>query len=210
MTAELIAAENGEQLWNGRYDGDMGDLFAMQEEITTSLSAALAPEISARRLPRPRGVFQRTSTAWDRSSGAFPTITDRPRRISRPRSPCSRKPSRSTPSLSIAHAYLATIQAQGIQFGWVKEDARIVGLGDQSRGNQRPARSSLVICFKSWPMCTRWEGITRRHWMPRTGRWRSIPTTWVRAGVLGMCHLVTGEQRTAIELFSMAVAARQQ
>src|ERR1700682_463905 len=45
VTAELTAAENGEQLWTGRYDRDIGDLFAMQDEITTSLSAALAPEI---------------------------------------------------------------------------------------------------------------------------------------------------------------------
>ena len=28
VTAELIAPENGEQLWTGRYDRDMGDLFA--------------------------------------------------------------------------------------------------------------------------------------------------------------------------------------
>src|SRR6266566_4644773 len=37
VTAELIAPENGEQLWAGRYDRDMGDLFAMQDEISTSL-----------------------------------------------------------------------------------------------------------------------------------------------------------------------------
>ena len=45
VTAELIAPENGAQLWAGRYDRDMGDLFALQDELTTSLSAALAPEI---------------------------------------------------------------------------------------------------------------------------------------------------------------------
>src|SRR6201999_1757109 len=45
ITAELIAPENGEQLWTGRYDRDVGDLFAMQDEITAHLSAALAPEI---------------------------------------------------------------------------------------------------------------------------------------------------------------------
>src|SRR6202049_2045909 len=45
VTAELVAPESGEQLWNGRYDRDIGDLFAMQDEITTSLSAALATEI---------------------------------------------------------------------------------------------------------------------------------------------------------------------
>ena len=35
VTAELIAPESGEQLWTGRYDRDIGDLFAMQDEITT-------------------------------------------------------------------------------------------------------------------------------------------------------------------------------
>jgi adenylate cyclase len=45
VTAELIAPENGEQLWTGRYDRDIGELFAMQDEITTSLSAAIAAEI---------------------------------------------------------------------------------------------------------------------------------------------------------------------
>jgi adenylate cyclase len=45
VTAELIAPENGEQLWTGRYDRDIGDLFAMQDEITANLSAAIAPEI---------------------------------------------------------------------------------------------------------------------------------------------------------------------
>ena len=45
VTAELIAPEKGEQLWAGRYDRDIGDLFAMQDEITTNLCAALATEI---------------------------------------------------------------------------------------------------------------------------------------------------------------------
>ena len=32
VTAELIAPETGEQLWAGRYDRDIGDLFALQDE----------------------------------------------------------------------------------------------------------------------------------------------------------------------------------
>src|ERR1700751_3078217 len=45
ITAELIAPENGAQLWTGRYDRARGDLFALQDEITTSLSGPIAPEI---------------------------------------------------------------------------------------------------------------------------------------------------------------------
>jgi len=65
VTAELISPENGEQLWAGRYDSDIGDLFAMQDELTTNLSAAIAPEIYRAEASAPA----RSSadlTAWDR------------------------------------------------------------------------------------------------------------------------------------------------
>jgi adenylate cyclase len=66
VTAELIAPENGEQLWTGRYDRDIGDLFAMQDEITASLSAALAPEIFRAEASAPARSSSTDLTAWDR------------------------------------------------------------------------------------------------------------------------------------------------
>ena len=66
VTAELIAPENGEQLWTGRYDRDMGDLFAMQDEITTSLSAAIAAEIYRAEASAPPRLSSTDLTAWDR------------------------------------------------------------------------------------------------------------------------------------------------
>src|SRR6266481_4436425 len=53
VTAELIRPESGQQLWTGRYDRDIGDLFALQDELTTDLSAALAPEIYRAEASRP-------------------------------------------------------------------------------------------------------------------------------------------------------------
>src|ERR1700761_7533752 len=66
VTAELIAPENGEQLWAGRYDRDIGDLFAMQDEITTNLCAALAPEIYRAEAFAPARSSSTDLTAWDR------------------------------------------------------------------------------------------------------------------------------------------------
>src|SRR5271167_4637704 len=66
VTAELIAPEKGEQLWNGRYDRDIGDLFALQDEITTELSAALAPEIYRAEASAPARSSSTDLTAWDR------------------------------------------------------------------------------------------------------------------------------------------------
>src|ERR1700719_4743027 len=66
VTAELIAPEKGEQLWTGRYDRDIDDLFAMQDEIVTSLSAALAPEIFRAEASAPSRSSSTDLTAWDR------------------------------------------------------------------------------------------------------------------------------------------------
>src|SRR6202051_2287101 len=66
VTAELIAPESGEQLWNGRYDRDIGDLFAMQDEITTSLSAAMAAAIYRAEASAPARPPSKDLTAWDR------------------------------------------------------------------------------------------------------------------------------------------------
>src|SRR6516164_3618021 len=66
VTAELIAPESGEQLWTGRHDRDIGDIFAMQDEITSSLSAAIAPEIFRAEAAAPARMSSADVTAWDR------------------------------------------------------------------------------------------------------------------------------------------------
>jgi serine/threonine-protein kinase len=41
VTAQLIEAENGSHLWSERYDRDMTDVFAIQDEIAEAISGAL-------------------------------------------------------------------------------------------------------------------------------------------------------------------------
>src|SRR5712672_2802929 len=120
VTAELIAPENGEQLWAGRYDRDIGDLFAMQDEITTSLSAALAPEIYRAEASAPPRAASKDLTAWDRflkglSHYYRQTKADYEASIS-----LFKEAIALDPALSIAHAYLATVMVQGVQYGWLK------------------------------------------------------------------------------------------
>ena len=120
VTAELIAPENGEQLWAGRYDRDIGDLFAMQDEMTTSLCAALAPEIYRAEASAPARSTSTDLTAWDRflkglSHYYQPTRDDYEASIG-----LFREAIALDPALAIAHAYLATILTQGVHFGWIK------------------------------------------------------------------------------------------
>src|SRR5262249_24057054 len=47
VTAQLIDAESDAHLWTERFDRDAGDLFALQNEITSRIAAALSLELVA-------------------------------------------------------------------------------------------------------------------------------------------------------------------
>ena len=46
ITAQLIDAASGSHVWAERYDRDLGDIFALQDEITGTLIAAIEPELA--------------------------------------------------------------------------------------------------------------------------------------------------------------------
>jgi TolB-like protein/Tfp pilus assembly protein PilF len=48
VTAQLIEAENGSHLWSERYDRDMTDVFAIQDEIAQAISEALKVRLAPR------------------------------------------------------------------------------------------------------------------------------------------------------------------
>ncbi len=46
LTAQLIEAETGKHVWAERYDRDLADIFAVQDEITLATTVAIAPAIA--------------------------------------------------------------------------------------------------------------------------------------------------------------------
>jgi adenylate cyclase len=205
VTAELIAPESGEQLWTGRYDRDMGDLFAMQDEITTSLSAALAPEIYRAEASAPARSSSTDLTAWDRflrglSHYYQQTKTDFEASIG-----LFREAIVLDPALSIARAYLATIQVQGVQYGWIRSTRELwTEAMDLAESSVRlDPRSSFAFSILSYVHAM--EGNYEAAMEAAKKAVKLNPYDMGARGVLGICHLVIGEHRAAIELFSTAV-----
>ena len=205
VTAELIAPENGEQLWAGRYDRDIGDLFAMQDEITTSLCAALAPEIYRAEASAPARSSSTDLTAWDRflkglsryyrhTKADFETAID-----------LFREAIALDPALSIAHAYLATILVQAVQYGWIKSTSQLwaeaMSLAESSvRLDPRSAFAFQILSYMH-----AMEGHYEAAMEAAKRAVKLNPYDMGARGVLGIAHLVIGEHRQAIELFSTAV-----
>jgi adenylate cyclase len=205
VTAELIAPENGEQLWAGRYDRDIGDLFAMQDEITTSLSAALAPEIYRAEASAPARSSSTDLTAWDRflkglSHYYLHTKVDFEASID-----LFREAIALDPALAIARAYLATVMVQGVQYGWIRSTRELwteaMNLAESSV--RLDPRSSFAFSILSYMHAM--EGQYEAAMEAANRAVKLNPYDMGARGVLGICHLVIGEHRQAIELFSTAV-----
>jgi adenylate cyclase len=45
ITGQLIDAETGAHIWAGKYDGEIGDVFALQDKVTASVAAAIEPRV---------------------------------------------------------------------------------------------------------------------------------------------------------------------
>ena len=54
VTAQLIAAADGCHLWSERYDREMADVFAIQDEIASAIAGALRVKISGKAKYTPR------------------------------------------------------------------------------------------------------------------------------------------------------------
>lgn len=54
ITGQLIEAASGSHIWADRIDGDLDDIFALQDRVTTSVVAAIAPKLRAAEIDRAR------------------------------------------------------------------------------------------------------------------------------------------------------------
>jgi adenylate cyclase len=205
VTAELIAPEKGEQLWTGRYDRDIDDLFAMQDEITTSLCAALAPEIYRAEASAPVRSSSTVLTAWDRFLRGLSHYYRQTKADFEASIALFREAIALDPSLSIARAYLATILLQGVHFGWIRSTrelwAEAMSLAESSV--RLDPRSSFAFAILSYVHAM--EGHYEAALDAGKRAVELNPYDMGARGVLGFCHFVIGEHRQAIELFSTAV-----
>ena len=64
ITAQLVEAETDRHVWAERYDGDLGDIFAVQDEITEAVAIAVAPAIAEAELHRAIRKPPGTLDAW--------------------------------------------------------------------------------------------------------------------------------------------------
>jgi len=79
ITAQLIDAATGNHLWADHYDGDLSDVFALQDEITKKVVAAIEPRLLEAEGLRSQGRTPKDIDAWDmviRANSLFWRLTN--------------------------------------------------------------------------------------------------------------------------------------
>jgi len=90
IAAQLSDAATGRQVWAERYDAELADFFALQDEIAGSVIGAIEPQLYAAEHQRAQTRRPESLDAWGYVMRAMPYVwTGCPRRTSRPPRICS-------------------------------------------------------------------------------------------------------------------------
>jgi TolB-like protein len=65
VTGQFIEAESGRHLWADRFDGDMADIFDLQDQLVTSVVGAIAPQLEKAEIDRARRDMTGDLAAYD-------------------------------------------------------------------------------------------------------------------------------------------------
>ncbi|MBZ9797611.1 winged helix-turn-helix domain-containing tetratricopeptide repeat protein [Mesorhizobium sp. ES1-4] len=74
ITGQLIDAEDGSHLWAERYDRELTDVFALQDEITVSVVAAIEPNLRRAEIERVKRQRPDSLDAYDLFLRALPDV----------------------------------------------------------------------------------------------------------------------------------------
>ena len=64
VTAQLVDADSGKEVWSERYDRELDDIFTLQDEITEAIIASIEPAIGYRERERVRRMRPSSMDAW--------------------------------------------------------------------------------------------------------------------------------------------------
>ncbi len=65
VTAQLIEGASGNHIWAERYDRELDDIFALQDEITQAITAAIGPEIDQAERDRAQRLAPENLDVWE-------------------------------------------------------------------------------------------------------------------------------------------------
>jgi adenylate cyclase len=118
ITAQLIEAETGAHVWADRFERDLNDIFALQDEITERIVSAVEPSVQAVEIRRVRSRPTESLTAYDLYLRALPAYHGQTRETYARAQALLREAIEVDPEYAEALGTLADSMAIGTLQGW--------------------------------------------------------------------------------------------
>lgn len=107
ITAQLVDAQTGAQLWADRFDRPLGDIFTLQDDIAMSVIGAIEPSVRKAEIERVRRKRPDSIEAYDLALQALPFVYKMMPESAAPALPLLNKALELEPGYATAHALLA-------------------------------------------------------------------------------------------------------
>jgi adenylate cyclase len=199
ISAQLIEAATGHHLWANRYDRELADVFALQDEISQSIAAAIEPGIIAAEIQQARHKEPGQLDAWDRTVRAHWHICRFRREHSAEARRLLNEAILMDPANSMAYAYVAFARHFEAMFGWgdgpVESHNRLgeaAGKAMAAEDSNPTANTALAI----------FELFSSRHEEARRYLHRALtlnPNSEYARGYLGISYAFGGDHDAALQ-----------
>ena len=133
ITGQLIEAASGAHLWADRYDGELDDVFALQDRITESVAGVIAPSIERAEIERVRRKPSNSLDAYDLYLRALPPLYSMTLEGNTECRELLRRAISLDPGYAAAHFMLAQSIDDAIVQGWFTAEEQGPGLLDLLR-----------------------------------------------------------------------------
>ncbi len=118
VTAQLIDAETDAHVWAERYDRELEDVFAVQDEMTHAIASVVGPEMLNVEVHRARHRQSGGLTAWNLVMQARHAFGYFSKERNQQALDLLRGALRQEPNHVMAHAYVALFKGFAVQFDW--------------------------------------------------------------------------------------------
>jgi len=118
INAQLIDATNGQHLWAERYDGNLADVFALQDKVRKRIVKALAVRLTSSESTRRAGMETQNATAYDAFLRGWQHYRRRSRKGYQTAIAHFKRAVDLDPSYARAHAALALVYWTATRRGW--------------------------------------------------------------------------------------------
>jgi adenylate cyclase len=205
IIAQLIDATTGSHIWTERYDGEVADIFDLQDRVTEALVGALEPTITLSEIERAKRKRPDNLDAYDCVMRALPAVWSQDQETTTEGLRLAEKAMAHDPTYALPKALAAWCYAQHVTYmrtsDPVQDRVRALSLAREAASLDSNDPLVLTVLSAAYALVGKFDLaltiIEKALALDPNSAW-----AWLRSG---WCHHYVGNPGTAIEHFQRAI-----